>query len=71
MSSQLSGRQSPEPERQPGAQQQEVPSAGKAASEYKVDPNHAKRASEADKNVFLPSNPVHPVSKAEEKKYEK
>ena len=66
-----SGRQSPSPERQTGRQQQDVPSAGKAPNEYKPkDPdNHAKRASEDEKNNMLQSNPVQHVERAIRDKY--
>lgn len=65
MSAPKSGQQSPPPERQTGAQQQDVPSKGKISEEYKPDPEAAKRESEGARNT-LQSNPEHPFEKAEE-----
>lgn len=62
MSSRVPGRQSPDPERQSGAQQRDPPSAGKAPDEYKHDPEYAKRESERERSA-LESNPVHPLDR--------
>ena len=68
MSAPNPGRQSPPPERQSGAQQQDVPSMGKIAPEYKPDPEQSQRESEHSKNTRLESNPEHPLAKVEEEK---
>lgn len=68
MSATKTGRQSPPPENQSGAQQQDVPSKGKIAPEYKPDPEKSQRESEGTKNTQLQSNPEHPFEKVEESK---
>ncbi|RMJ25480.1 hypothetical protein PHISP_03629 [Aspergillus sp. HF37] len=70
MSARLSGRQSPAPEEQ-SAQQQEVPSLGKIAPEYKPDPNHARRESVKMRDTRLQSNPEHPLEQIEAEKMKK
>ncbi|RJE20259.1 hypothetical protein PHISCL_07392 [Aspergillus sclerotialis] len=68
MSAQRSGRQSPPPESQSGAQQQEVPSMGKIAPEYMPDPEKSQRESEDTKLTRLESNPKHPLEDIEQEK---
>jgi len=55
------GRQSPDPERQSGAQQQSPPASGRASPERAPSPGHAQRESERAKQTVLQSNPVHPL----------
>ena len=70
MSAPLPGRQSPDPETQTGAQQQDPPSAGREPDEYKPkDPEYAKRQSDKEKFHDLRSNPVHPLEIASHAKY--
>lgn len=71
MSAPNPGRQSPEPERQTGAQQRDPMSAGKTAPELRGDPRHSQQESEDTKNNKLESNPVHRLEEAEAKKLEK
>lgn len=68
MSATHSGRQSPPPEEQTGAQQQEVPGKGKIMPEYKPDPGYARRESVNMRDTRLQSNPEHPLEKVEEGK---
>lgn len=71
MSAQLSGRQSPDPERQSGIQQQDPPSSGKIGpSSSRPDPEFAQHQSEDDKQR-LKSNPEHPLEKIEAEKFAK
>ena len=70
MSAPNSGRQSPPPERQSGAQQQDPVAAGKAAPEHRGDPTHSRRESEEFKNTRLESNPTHRLEQIEAQKYE-
>lgn len=67
MSAPLSGRQSPPPEEQTGAQEQDVPSQGRIVQEYKPSPGHAKRESVHMRDTQMQSNPQHPLEQAEEK----
>ncbi|KAI9839800.1 MAG: hypothetical protein M1837_001999 [Sclerophora amabilis] len=55
MSAPYAGRQSPDPERQTGAQQQDPPSTGKA--DAAPSSTSAKEESETTKNHGLESNP--------------
>lgn len=71
MSAPLSGRQSPPPEEQTGAQEQDVPSQGKIAQEYKPSPEHAKRESVHMRDTQMQSNPQHPLEQTEEEKMKK
>ena len=77
MSSQNAGRQSPDPERQTGSQQQDVPGSGKiddalsASGASRPAPESAQQQSEKQKQTSLQSNPVHPLERAEEAKYAK
>lgn len=72
MSAQLSGRQSPDPERQSGIQQQDPPSSGKigASSSSRPAPEFAQQKSDEEKQ-HLQSNPEHPLEKIEAEKYAK
>ncbi|PSS15113.1 hypothetical protein M430DRAFT_105151 [Amorphotheca resinae ATCC 22711] len=56
MSAQNTGRQSPSPERQSGAQQKDAPSSGQGVNETSKN----KRESQADINA-LTSNPKGPM----------
>ncbi|KIW55680.1 hypothetical protein PV05_04411 [Exophiala xenobiotica] len=55
MSAPNQGRQSPEPERQTGAQQQDTPSQGSG----KIDESKAKNEGKDDQTSGLTSNPTH------------
>merc|ERR1711939_31903 len=55
MSAPNQGRQSPEPERQTGAQQQDTPSQGSG----KIDESTAKNEGKDDQTSGLTSNPTH------------
>ncbi|OJJ46628.1 hypothetical protein ASPZODRAFT_132728 [Penicilliopsis zonata CBS 506.65] len=70
MSSPKSGRQSPPPEEQPGAQQQDPPGVGKA-KEYTGGQSRAQEESERFKESGLTSNPVHPLEKHVTEMFEK
>ncbi|EAW13878.1 uncharacterized protein ACLA_069060 [Aspergillus clavatus NRRL 1] len=70
MSAQKSGRQSPPPETQTGAQQQDPVSAGKTEPELRGDPQHSQRESDETKSK-LESNPKHPLEDIEAAKYSK
>ncbi|KKY21521.1 hypothetical protein UCRPC4_g03625 [Phaeomoniella chlamydospora] len=75
MSAPNEGRQSPEPERQTGAQLNEPPSSGKIGESGVPDganvDTHAKQSSDKTKNSGLESNPVHPLAQAAEDKVSK
>lgn len=71
MSAPNPGRQSPDPERQSGAQQQDPPSAGKTFPEFRGDPRHSQAESEDTKNNRLQSNPTHRLEEIEAEKFEK
>lgn len=71
MSATRTGRQSPDPERQPGAQQQEVPASGHGLPEQAPSPEHSQKESNKTKDFVLESNPVHPLEKIEAEKFEK
>ncbi|KAJ5242921.1 uncharacterized protein N7469_001248 [Penicillium citrinum] len=73
MSSQLPGRQSPDPERLTGSQQKDVPGSGKIDESLgaRPAPEFAQQKSEENKRNSLPSNPEHPLEKAEAAKYAK
>ncbi|KAL2012783.1 hypothetical protein VTN00DRAFT_308 [Thermoascus crustaceus] len=65
------GRQSPDPERQPGAQEQETPARGRANHELEQRPHapdQSQRESERVKQTVLESNPVHPLEAIEREK---
>jgi hypothetical protein len=67
MSAPNAGRQSPDPERQTGAQQQDVPGSGKTVPNAAPSDQHAKDKSEQTKSG-LQSNPTHPLEKAAKEK---
>lgn len=69
MSAPKAGRQSPDPETQSGAQQQDVPGSGRVLPEYAPPSGdeYAKQSSEETKGR-LKSNPVHPLEKREKGK---
>lgn len=67
MSAPNAGRQSPEPERQPGAQQQEATGSGKVNPNAAPSDDFSKAKSDENK-ASLGSNPTHPLeSYAKEK----
>ncbi|KAJ5974287.1 hypothetical protein N7481_011497 [Penicillium waksmanii] len=74
MSSQLPGRQSPEPSNLTGAQQHDVPGSGKIGSTMgnaRPAPEFSQDKSEQQKRSSLESNPEHPLEKIEAAKYAK
>ncbi|KAJ9235479.1 hypothetical protein DTO271D3_8274 [Paecilomyces variotii] len=71
MSAPRGGRQSPDPERQSGAQLQEVPGSGHTRPEQAPSPEHAQKSSNETKEHGLESNPVHPLEKIEAEKFSK
>ncbi|KAK6814744.1 hypothetical protein RU639_009875 [Aspergillus parasiticus] len=68
MSAPNSGRQSPPPEKQTGAQQQDPIASGHTQHGIHGD---SKKASEDTKFHGLESNPKHPLEDIEAKKFEK
>ncbi|RAO68481.1 uncharacterized protein BHQ10_004493 [Talaromyces amestolkiae] len=62
MSAPNPGRQSPDEERQPGAQQQEATGSGKAEPNAAPSDEYSKTKSDENKES-LGSNPVHPLDK--------
>jgi hypothetical protein len=72
MSAPNSGRQSPPPERQTGAQLNDTPASGKIGdASNRPDPDFSQKESEQSKSHGLESNPTHPLEKLEEAKYHK
>ncbi|KGO76891.1 hypothetical protein PITC_005180 [Penicillium italicum] len=71
MSAPLPGRQSPSPERQSGAQQQDTPGSGKTNVGKHQAPDFSQKSSEDFKNTVLTSNPEPPYEKIEAEKYAK
>ncbi|KAJ5501280.1 hypothetical protein LT330_001154 [Penicillium expansum] len=71
MSAPLSGRQSPSPERQTGAQQQDTPGSGRTNVGKHPAPNFSQQSSEDYKNNVLTSNPEHPLEKIQAEKFAK
>ncbi|CAG8135079.1 unnamed protein product, partial [Penicillium nalgiovense] len=71
MSAPLPGRQSPDPERQPGAQQQDVPGSGKTEVGKHPAPEFSQQSSEYFRDHVLTSNPEHPLEKIEAAKFAK
>ncbi|KAI9805471.1 MAG: hypothetical protein M1825_000722 [Sarcosagium campestre] len=69
MSAPNAGRQSPDPDRQTGAQQQSVPGSGKADAAPSA--THAKDKSDDAKENVLESNPKGPLDDAAEAKLSK
>jgi len=66
MSSQNAGRQSPPPEEQTGAQQQDVPGSGKGVDDQTSNKETSKVELEG-----LESNPTHVLDEHVEKKFSK
>merc|ERR1712187_33905 len=71
MSAPNPGRQSPDPERQPGAQQQDVPGSGKTEVGEHPAPEFSQQSSEYFRDHVLTSNPEHPLEKIEAEKFAK
>ncbi|CEL01275.1 hypothetical protein ASPCAL00863 [Aspergillus calidoustus] len=81
MSARLSGRQSPPPEAQTGAQENSPPGSGRTDAKFAPPPEYAPKAAEAHKGkdddermsgtAGLTSNPVHPLEEIEAAKYKK
>ncbi|KAJ6108494.1 hypothetical protein N7523_009817 [Penicillium sp. IBT 18751x] len=72
MSAPYPGRQSPPPERQSGAQQNDPPASGKIAdASVRPDAEFGQNESNESKAHGLESNPTHPLEKLEEAKYKK
>lgn len=69
MSAPNQGRQSPDPERQTGAQLQDPPAEGKVGAAPSA--TYAQDKSEEVKQHGLESNPAHPLEKAAEDKTSK
>lgn len=70
MSAPNAGRQSPDPERQTGAQQQDATGSGKAAPNAAPSDDFSKDKSEENKSS-LDSNPTHPLEQAAKDKVSK
>jgi hypothetical protein len=70
MSAPNAGRQSPEPETQTGAQQQETPGTGRTSVGSHPSPEQSAHSSEEFKKT-LQSNPEHPLEKIEAEKFAK
>lgn len=68
MSAPNQGRQSPDPERQTGAQQQDPPSSGNIDSNLKGSSQQSRQETQAS---GLSSNPKHVLEDVEEKKFSK
>ncbi|OKL61923.1 hypothetical protein UA08_02607 [Talaromyces atroroseus] len=68
MSAPNPGRQSPDPERQPGAQQQDTPGLGKASPNAAPSDEYSKAKSDETKSG-LPSNPTHVLEDAVKEKF--
>jgi hypothetical protein len=67
MSAPNAGRQSPDPERQPGAQLQDPPGLGKATPNAAPSDKYSQEKSEHTKDG-LQSNPEHPLEKSAREK---
>lgn len=67
MSAPKAGRQSPDPERQPGAQLQDPPGIGKTTPNAAPSDQYSQEKSEQTK-AGLPSNPEHTLEKAAREK---
>ncbi|KAJ5881980.1 uncharacterized protein N7529_000652 [Penicillium soppii] len=68
MSAPNPGRQSPEPETQSGAQQQDTPGTGRTSVGTHPSPGHSAHESEKTKST-LESNPAHRLAEIEAEKY--
>ncbi|KAJ5373206.1 hypothetical protein N7517_005212 [Penicillium concentricum] len=71
MSAPYPGRQSPSPERQSGAQQQDTPGSGRTNVGKPPAHEPSKRSSEDFRDNVLTSNPEHPLEKIEAEKFAK
>ncbi|KAJ5171438.1 uncharacterized protein N7500_004221 [Penicillium coprophilum] len=71
MSAPYPGRQSPSPERQTGAQQQDIPGSGKTDVGKPPAHEHSQQSSEDFRDNVLKSNPEHPLEKIEAEKFAK
>jgi hypothetical protein len=71
MSAPYPGRQSPDPERQSGAQLNDTPGTGKTSLGSHPSSDETKKASDEFQSHGLTSNPVHPLEKIEADKYVK
>lgn len=79
MSARFSGRQSPPPESQTGAQENSPPGSGRTDAKFAPPPEYAPKTAEShqDKNEEqsqlsgLTSNPVHPLEEIEARKWRK
>ncbi|KAL3489710.1 hypothetical protein BJX62DRAFT_238839 [Aspergillus germanicus] len=75
MSARLSGRQSPPPESQTGAQENSPPGSGRTDPKFAPPPEYAPKTAESHKGkdddermsgtAGLTSNPVHPLEEIE------
>ncbi|KAJ4349947.1 uncharacterized protein N0V89_008568 [Didymosphaeria variabile] len=61
MSAPNAGRQSPEPEKQTGAQQQDVPASN--INDQGAAPSQGTKQANEDQKAGLSSNPTHPLEK--------
>ncbi|RAH47045.1 uncharacterized protein BO95DRAFT_359712 [Aspergillus brunneoviolaceus CBS 621.78] len=71
MSAPNSGRQSPPPESQTGAQQQSPPSQGQTGQTYETRPGQAAQEQSENTKSSLSSNPKHPLEDIESAKFSK
>lgn len=71
MSAPRPGRQSPDPERQSGAQLNDTPGTGKTSMGSHPPAEDTKKAADEFQSHGLTSNPVHPLEKIEADKYVK
>ncbi|RDW90673.1 uncharacterized protein DSM5745_02448 [Aspergillus mulundensis] len=77
MSAQFSGRQSPPPERQTGAQENSPPGSGRTDPKFAPPPEYAPKTAEAQgsaqesQTAGLSSNPKHILEDIENAKYTK
>ncbi|PYH47596.1 uncharacterized protein BP01DRAFT_354801 [Aspergillus saccharolyticus JOP 1030-1] len=71
MSAPNSGRQSPPPESQTGAQQQSPPSKGQTGETYSTRSGGAAQEQSENTKSGLQSNPKHPLEDIEAAKYSK
>jgi hypothetical protein len=71
MSAPYAGRQSPDPERQTGAQVNDTPGTGKTTMGSHPSSEDAQHAADEFKTHGLKSNPEHPLEKIEAEKFAK
>ncbi|KAK3063724.1 hypothetical protein LTS18_013281 [Coniosporium uncinatum] len=69
MSAPQEGRQSPDPENQPGAQQQDTPASN--VNEQGQQPEEGTKDANAEQLKALESNPTHILQKSAEEKTSK